>query len=273
MAQTAKIQIGIVAAILALTVWLYLLPISKNTPETKSERPGGSGFQFEDVLAQTKKQYRPAQLMVINDLEKKIPTGNTDLAIFDSIGLAWDELKQPGIAAHYFEQKALKDNNEKSYINAAYRYFDAFKLTDDSALKSEMVNKAIVSYEKVISLNPKNLDAKTDLGVCYAEGTGTPMKGILMLREVISENPKHENAQLNLGFLSIKSQQFAKALERFDKVLEINPARNEVRIYKAQTYLQMGDTTKAKENLKEFISKEKDEKVKQDAESFLQSLN
>ena len=134
MTQTTKIQIGAVTAIVALTVWLYLLPIAKRDAETKSEKPASADFKFEDVLAQTKKQYRPAQLMTINNLEKKIPGGNTDLSIYDSIGFAWDELKQPGIAAHYFEQKALKDNSERSYINAAYRYFDALRVTKGPSL-------------------------------------------------------------------------------------------------------------------------------------------
>jgi len=205
-------------------------------------------------------------------LEKRIELQPDNLNVYDSIGIAWDNLKQPGIAAHYYEIKAKKDNGETNYINAAYRYFDAFKLTEDSALRNEMVVKAIACYEKVISINPKNLNAKTDLGVCYAEGTATPMKGILLLREVIAEDPKHENAQLNLGFLSIKSNQFDKALERFDKVLEINPARTEVLVYKAQTYFQMGDTLHAKENIQLFIKSSKDEIAKKDAEQFLQSL-
>ena len=67
-----------------------------------------------------------------------------------------------------------------------------------------MVESAIASYKKVLEINPKNLDAQTDLGVCYAEGTGNPMQGILMLREVVKENPEHESAQFNLGILSVK---------------------------------------------------------------------
>jgi hypothetical protein len=36
-------------------------------------------------------------------------------------------------------------------------------------------------------------------GLCYAEGTSEPMKGIMLLREVIEKNPDHENARLQPG--------------------------------------------------------------------------
>ena len=78
-------------------------------------------------------------------------------------------------------------------------------MTGDSLKRVFFVNKAIDCYKKVIEINPKNYDAKTDLGVCYAEGTSNPMQGILMLREVVQEAPKHVMAQYNLGVLSVKS--------------------------------------------------------------------
>lgn len=272
MTNTAKVQIAVVAGIAILTAWLYLLPTSKSKPGHPVEEKQRHGLSFENVLGETKKQYRTGQLAAINDLEKKIAARPNDLALYDSIGIAWDDLHQPGIAAHYFELKAAIDKQERSYIDAAYRYFDAFKSAEDSSVRAEMVNKAIINYEKVIEINPKNLNAKADLGVCYAEGTATPMKGIALLRDVVAENPRHENAQLNLGFLSVKSNQFEKALERFDKVLEINPARAETYFYKAQTYLQMSDSSRAKENLRIYIEAVKDENAKREAQQLLRTL-
>src|SRR6185436_8259126 len=134
----------------------------------------------------------------------------------------------------------------------SFRYFDAYKMAVDSVMKTNMVGKAIKNYTKVLELNPKNLNAKTDLAVLYAEATSEPMKGIMMLREVVSENPNHENAQLNLGFLSVRSNQFEKAIERFDKVLEINPSRIEMHIYKGQLYAKMGDKAAAIESYVTF---------------------
>ncbi len=269
-----KTQIIVVLAIAVLTVIIYTLPITKNKSEEQhaTAHAHSQGASFEEIEQATKASLRPAQLTAVNALEEKIKNDGNNLSLYDSIGLAWDALNQPGLAAHYFEQKAEKDNKERSYIDAAFRYFDAFKLADDTIIRDQMVEKAIACYEKVIAINPKNLNAKTDLGVCYAEGTGTPMKGILLLREVVTENPNHENAQLNLGFLSLKSTQYDKAIDRFNAVLKINPSRTETYIYLSQTYLQMGDTLNAKVNLKAFITKTKDDVAKKEAENYLSKI-
>lgn len=268
-----KIQLILIAAAIGLTIYLFMLPISKQkATEVETEMPDNQS-SFDALLKKTKKQFGPMQLTAIKSIEEKIKLNENELSLYDSIGLAWDDLKQPGIAAHYFEIKANKDKVERSYIDAAYRYFDAFKSAEDSTERTYMVTKAIECYEKVIAINPKNLNAKTDLGVCYTEGTSSPMKGIMMLRDVVKENPNHENAQLNLGFLSLKSMQYDKALDRFDKVLAINPSRTEVYVYKTQTYMQMGDTANAIKNLKFFIANTKDEVAKKEGENYLHEIS
>lgn len=268
-----KSQLILIVAISLLTIVIYVLPIAKTkSEETNKVKNNASVASFEDYESNVKSGFRPAQLITINSLEERIKTDPDNLALYDTIGIAWDGLNQPAVSAHYFELKALKDNKERSYIDAAYRYFDAFKMTEDTLHRGQMVEKAIFCYEKVLIINPNNLNAKTDLGVCYAEGTGMPMKGIMLLREVIKEDPNHENAQLNLGFLSLKSTQYDKAIDRFNIVLKINPSRTETYIYLSQTYLQMGDTASAKANLKTFITKTKDEAAKKEAINYLQQI-
>src|SRR5205085_11235923 len=141
----------------------------------------------------------------------------------------WDRVNMPQISSYYFEKIAQINPGEKTWINAAYRYFDAFRISGDSLLRHMFVDKAISAYKKVIEINPDNLDAKTDLGLCYADGTSAPMQGIMLLREAVEKKPDHEMAQFNLGILSLKSGQNEKAVERFQKVLDINPANKEAR--------------------------------------------
>lgn len=271
--KTTKTQLIVLFAIAALTVGIYTLPISKSKPEEFAKATNQeTGKSFKEMEKNVKSSFRPAQLLDINRLEERIKLDSNNLDLYDSVGIAWDGLNQPGMSANYFELKAINDNKERSYIDAAYRYFDAFKMAQDSVIRGQMVEKAIACYEKVLIINPANLNAKTDLGVCFAEGTGMPMKGITLLREVIKEDPNHENAQLNLGFLSLKSTQYDKAIDRFNIVLKINPSRTETYIYLSQTYLQMGDSANARVNLKTFITKTKDEVAKKEAINYLQEL-
>jgi tetratricopeptide (TPR) repeat protein len=232
--QARSQQLLLVAGASALTVALYLAP-QKVTKEKVVQATEVSGFDSRLETAKRSLQRQEADL--ISNLEAQVQKENGNLSLLDSLGRRWDALQKPGIAAHYFEVHATKDDEEKNWLNAAYRYFDAFQMTTDSVEKADMVQHAIQCYENVLKKNPQNLDAKTDLGICYAEGTGNPMQGIMMLREVVKENPEHENAHFNRGILSMRSGQYEKATERFEKVLSVNPARKELYVFIGRSYL------------------------------------
>ena len=98
------------------------------------------------------------------------------------------------------------------------------------------------------------------------------MKGITMLLDVVKEDPEHENAQLNLGFLSVKSGQYDKALERFDNVVNINPLRSEVYLFKAQTQLRMGDKNGALISFEQFIEKSTDQEMVSEVKKYIKQI-
>ena len=138
--------------------------------------------------------------------------------------------------------------------------------------RTMMVAKAMSNYQLVLDKNPNNLNAKTDLGVCYAEGSNEPMKGILLLREVVTADPNHEMAQFNLAMLSIKSGQLDKAIDRLNTVLKINPKRIDVYFYLGQVYSSKGDNAKAIENMKLFVSKTDDPNAAAEVKKMIEAL-
>ena len=168
---------------------------------------------------------------------------------------------------------AVQQPGEKTWLDAAYRYFDAFKIVSDSTLRALMVTHAINCYNQVLKYNPENLDAKTDLGACYAEGSNEPMKGIMLLREVVAKNPQHENAQFNLGILSVRSGQYEKAIERFQKVLEINPERKEMYFMIGKSYAMAGNNEKALENLERLKKETTDLSLIEQTNSLINQIN
>ncbi len=236
--RTGRKQLLVILAALVLTAVLYFLPQKmKREPEAKPQM----GFSFEGIMAQAKGQLKPAELEPIKELEARLAKDEGNIILLDSLGKLWDIALFPAVSAHYFEQIAIQKPEEKNWLNAAYRYFDAFKGSTDSLMRSMMVQKAITTYQKVLELNPGNLNAKTDLGLCYAEGTAEPMKGILLLREVIKVDPTHANANFNLGVLSVRSGQLDKAVDRFRKVLAVDSSRVEARYLLGSTLIQMGE--------------------------------
>lgn len=262
-----QVKTAIVAGAVALSAVIYFAP--KNPGTEKKDQINPATFEFEQTIKEAKKKLLPADSTQLAGYEK---LQEQSLSYYDSVAFIWDNAKHPEIAAWHFEQKATKDNSEKSYLNAAYRYFDAFRASPDSVSRNLYSQKAITCYEKVISINPENLNAKTDLGICYAETTPNPMKGIMMLREVVAQNPNHENAQLNLGFLSVKSGQYEKAIERFNTVLKINPAYIEAYVFLAQTYTQMGDNKKAIENFEKFKSLSNNNELIAEVDRYINEL-
>lgn len=274
MQGSRKTQLLLISGAIALTVLLYIAPKKLTTAEPAKQAEEKETFNFNELLAYQQKNLSPEELQKteswLSALKESVSRTNLDL--YDSLATIWDQKKMPALSANYFEMKAEKDQTEKSYLNASYRFFDAYKQAIDSTTRGVMVDKAIRNYSKVLELNPKNLDAKTDLGILYAEATREPMKGIVMLREVVAENPNHENAQLNLGLLSVKSNQFEKAIERFDKVLEINPSRLEIHIYKGQLYSQLGDKVNAIESFVTFKQLSNNTEMIQQVDHYIADL-
>jgi len=264
-------QILLVTGTALLTAALYLAPQFKS--ESHSEPRVTGPFSFESALLQAKSALNTQDAALVDGIEKEMSAHPENLLLMDSMVHIWDARKMPAIAAYYAEQKAVKDQDESSWEQAAYRYFDAFQSAPDSAIRSTMVAKAIASYEKILQLNPDNLDAKTDLGLCYAEGTKDPMKGIMLLREVIGKNPDHENAQFNLGILSVRSGQYDKAVERFSKVLALNPARTEMYFMIGKAYMMQGNTAKATENFEKFKKSSTDITMINETNNLLNQLN
>jgi tetratricopeptide (TPR) repeat protein len=260
---------------LLLSAGLYFTPSqinNKPAPKKDAPAPKQEGISMEGISKTAKESLKDDQKGYISSLEMQLESNPNQTFLLDSLGKAWDEAQIPALSAWYFEKKAEKLPTEENYLAAAYRYFDAFKIAGDELLRTQLVDKAISSYSKVLEINPKNLNAKTDLGVCYAEGTSEPMKGILMLRDVIKEDPNHEMAQLNLGFLSVKSNQFDKAIDRFTTVMKINSKRTDVFYFLGHTYYESGKKDSAIFWLEKFKKESDDYRLVQQAEQIITQL-
>ncbi len=262
-------QILLIAGAVILTAGLYFAPKKVNNQVTVESE---SGVSFESLLKEAKGQLKRQELDPINRVEDALEKAPDSNELTDSLGKMWDRVNMPYISAHYYEELASKSSEEKSWINAAYRYYDAFRMTGDSTLRKMLVDKAITCYKKVLEINPNNLDAKTDLGLCYAEGTSSPMQGIMMLREVVKQDPEHKTAQFNLGVLSVKSGQYEKAVERFEKVLQIDPQNKEARYLLGRTYMMMGKNELALQTLNQ-LKKSDDPQFNKEVNTLINQIN
>ena len=88
--------------------------------------------------------------------------------------------------------------------------------------------------------------------------TETPMQGIMLLREVLATDPTNEVALFNLGLLSMRSNQYEKAIERFRQLLKVRPANFKARFYLGVSLAQTGKNKEALEELSIVKQQEKD---------------
>lgn len=260
-------QLIAIAVTIIFAFGIYLLPLRGTKKEIETIAPSVS--YFESSLKEIKTGLKEDEKLGLSKIENSAGFKKGETESLLNLGKYWDSLGHPLISAHYFEEIAKKVPGEKTYLDAAYRYFDAYKASENPKEKAELVNRAIETYQKVLSFNAQNLDASCDLGVLYAEGTSEPMKGILLLRDVIAKNPKHENAQMNLGLLSLKSNQLSKAIDRFKKVTEINPENEKGWLLLANTYLQTGDKDQSIATFRQLKKKTKNKELKDEIEKYI----
>jgi len=126
-------------------------------------------------------------------------------------------------------------------------------------------------------LAPDDLGIKVDLGVCLVEGAAflgvAPMQGIGLLKEVEQADPNNIKALVNLGYFSVRSGQFDKAEERFNRALEVDPEYIEAYLYLADLYEKQQQTGKAIEVLKAYMGKVDDPDREAEVNKYITELS
>lgn len=169
----------------------------------------------------------------------------------------YSELRKFDSSAKYAETVALLNPTEQNLLRAGDRYYDAFGFAADSKKSANLGAKTREWYQKALDRNPNLLNAKANLAMTYVS-TETPMQGIMLLREVLANDPTNEVALFNLGLLSMRSNQYEKAIERFRQLLKVNPSNSKARFYLGVSLAQTGKNKEALEELLVVKDQEKD---------------
>lgn len=174
-------------------------------------------------------------------------------------------------AAYYAEKLAIKNPTEKSWVGAADLYYQAFTFAVDNGKGLKMGEKSREYYQKALEKNPNLLLAKTNMAMTYVS-TPTPMQGILLLREVVAQSPDFEPAVFNLGLLSMRSNQFSKAAERFKHLVNNNAKNTKAAFYLGVSLARLGRNAEAKEVLEKVKIADKDPAIQAEIAILLKEL-
>jgi len=107
----------------------------------------------------------------------------------------------------------VKQNPEdyKSLLEMAH-------LKNDSGL----FEAAIQNYKTYLDKNPKDADARVDMGVCYFNLKDFP-SAIKEMETALTHVPNHQIAHLNLGVVNLSSGNIEKSKEWLKKAYDLNP--------------------------------------------------
>jgi len=107
----------------------------------------------------------------------------------------------------------VKQNPEdyKSLLEMAH-------LKNDSGL----FEAAIQNYKTYLDKNPKDADARVDMGVCYFNLKDFP-SAIKEMETALTYVPNHQIAHLNLGVVNLSAGNIEKSKEWLKKAYDLNP--------------------------------------------------
>jgi tetratricopeptide (TPR) repeat protein len=224
-------------------------------------------FDIDTYIAEQKKELTPEQQNRLSQLEAdKSTTGLQNLIVL------WDSLNNQLVSAYYMEQYATQLPSEKTWMAAGGKYYTFASLNNDSLLIAQAATRAKKAFEKVITLNPNNLDAQTAMAAIIVQIDQDVMKGVGILKDVVAKDSNNVQAIFTLGMLSIQSGQFDKAEERFQKLIQLQPFNPEYYFYLGEVYAKAGNTAKAIKTYETCKTLLKDEAAKKEIETLIQKL-
>ncbi len=266
-----KTQLGLIAVSIILFVLLFLAPtISDKAPDVKPI-PSKQITSIETFLIMTLKSLKPEQKTEHDNLIAKAAKNNSDTAYKELVAF-WDKQKRPDFAAFFVEKIAQKKQTTQSYLLAGDRYYYAVRFIKDNNEIPALFKNAQFCYEKALSLDAKNTDAKIQLASCFVENGQDPMKGIGLLKEVEKTDSNNIKLQLTFAFFSVKSGQLDKAITRFNKVLVIDPTYIEAYLHLADAYEQQSNKAKTIEMLDKYATVTDDAMAKQEVLKYIEQL-
>ncbi|WP_417612356.1 tetratricopeptide repeat protein [Owenweeksia hongkongensis] len=116
-------------------------------------------------------------------------------------------------------------------------------------------DETTVVSEEETSENQGDPDAMVDEALRQLQsGEVPPMQGILKIREVAEKYPGNVKANFTLGMLSMQTGQYAKAVGRFETVIEQQPENADAWYLLTKSQLNIGDTINAKQSFEKTLT-------------------
>jgi len=162
--------------------------------------------------------------------------------------------------------------SKQTWETAANSLFNSLSQIQDSITSVYYYSQAEEAYNHLLELDPDNTQAKINLAVCLVDYKQQVMQGVQMLKQVVEEDENNEQAIYILGLLSIRSTQYDKALERFEKLVSLQPENPEYRILLGNVLSTLGEKDKAIQSYEAAIPLLNDEEAVEKVNNIIKDI-
>ncbi len=232
-------------------------------------------IDIDKLLERATKRYPREQLRPILELEQSLAdTTNTmdEPEALKSISRNWNQLGDFALGGMYAEKVAELTQTDSAWSIAGTTYFSCFKSDLDSLIRDFCISKSIQAFESAVSVAPDNPVHSVNLGLCYVESGGNPMRGITIIRDVAEKNPENKLASMTLGRMSVRTGQYDKAVQRFENVLTHHTDDTDAHYWLGVTYQALNDAPKTAFHFQKFVDNTDDAVRKNEVKAVLENL-
>lgn len=258
---------------LVMVIVLYLLP-KVVVDNEQQENADAIGDPSNPAITESHdRQLSETELTQIKELKEElkvnsIPEKSANFA--DSLAALFSSLNYLDSAAYYYGQAADMEPGLNRWLKAGENYFEAYSYAVEAQKQQYLGERTREYFNLALAQDPSLNDVKAKTALTFLPAQ--PMQAVLMLREVVENDPENQLGLYNLGLLSIQSQQFDKAVERFEKLTQSHPEHLEGQFYLAVSYFEAGEKNKAREQFKLVKTLDDEPEVLATVDEYLEKL-
>lgn len=272
----SRLQLLLVGAALVLGVSIFLFgEMTVLKPNETKTAVQEQSMDAEALLLISRSSLSTQEQDKLTTIEKALDTVNNPSqreALARSMAAFWETKNDWGAAAVWYERSAEAGKDANGHALAGTRFLAAADMVGDSVLLSYLHTSSIRNFEAASTLAPENLDIAADLGHALTIGTAAPMQGIQKLLGIVQQEPKHLKANFHLAQLAIRSEQYDKAVKRFNDILSWYPSFADAYLGLGEAYYKLGDKPKAIQALEDYKALSKDPAILAQVEAFLTQI-
>jgi tetratricopeptide (TPR) repeat protein len=263
----------VTAVAVVLVVVLYLLPKVVVDNEQQENAQVITDPESEQMSESHERPLSDQELMAVGTLKEAVNAGENPekSAIFaDSLAGLFAGLNYLDSAAFYRGVAADIEPGMNRWLTAGESYFEAYSFAVESQKQQQLGAKARAYFDLALDQDPNLSDVKAKSALTYLPQQ--PMQAVLLLREVVENNPDNALALYNLGLLSLQSQQFDKAVDRFKSLTTAHPDHLEGQFYLAVSYYENGQQDEARDQFELVKTLDADPEVLTTVDEYLMKL-